>query len=78
VQASIDEVLILSGIDIIAKHKRSYKKGLQIEDETHIQELAAKKHQAKQHRGQNRLLHAVPIAVDLLKIAAERNLNMGI
>jgi len=71
VQATVDKVSILAGTEVIAEHKRSYKKGVQIENEAHIQELAARKKQAKQHRGQNRLIHAVPIVTELLKLAAD-------
>ena len=77
VTASLDKITVLAGAEVIAEHNRSYKKGVQIENEAHIQELVARKKQASQHRGQNRLMHAIPIAIDLLKLAAERGSNMG-
>jgi transposase len=77
VAATIDTVTILSGIEVIAQHARSYDKGAQIEDEAHIQALIARKKQASQHSGQNRLTHALPISASILKMAAERGFNMG-
>ena len=77
VVANIDKVTILSGIEIIAEHKRSYDKGQQIEQEVHIHELTAMKKKARQHRGQNRLTHAVPIAAELLIKAAQHGYHMG-
>ena len=47
-------------------------KAPQIESETHIAALAAHKKQARQHRGQNRLTHAVECGRDFLNAAAER------
>jgi hypothetical protein len=77
VQATVHKVIILSGDKVIAEHERSYKKGEQIEKEYHIAALATQKQHAKQHRGQNRLIHAIPQSAQLLKLAAERNFNMG-
>src|SRR3990167_3630548 len=68
---------ILSGIEIIAEHNRSYDKAKQIEQEAHIQALTATKKKARQHRGQNRLTHVVPIAADLLIKAAQNGYHMG-
>lgn len=73
---TIEQVTILAGTETIATHARSYDKGAQIENETHIQELVTRKHQASQHRGQNRLMHAVPIVATILKQAAERGFHM--
>lgn len=77
VNASIDAVIILFGTDVIAKHKRSYDKGAQIEQESHIKDLVATKRNASEHRGKNRLVHAVPESQKILQLAAERNFNMG-
>jgi transposase len=77
VAANLDRVTILSGSKIIAEHSRSYDKGAQIETVAHIEELIAKKRKASLHSGQDRLLHAVPIAATVIKQAAERGLHMA-
>lgn len=77
VLATIEQVTILAGTEVIASHARSYDKGKQIEIAEHIQKLEARKHQASQHRGQNRLIHAIPIAITLLQQAASRGFHMG-
>ncbi len=74
--AKPDKVLILNGSEIIAEHKRSYEKGKQIEEESHIQELIKRKKQARFHRGQNRLTKAVPSSFTLLTKAAERGYSL--
>lgn len=43
---------------------------MQIECESHIGDLADKKSQARLHRGQNRLTHAIDCASDFLNAAA--------
>jgi transposase len=77
VLAKIDKVFILNSSGIIAKHPRSYDKAKQIEDDSHIKMLAARKKEARQHRGQNRLTHAAPASTDFLIRAAERSYNLG-
>ena len=72
VMASQDIVRILDGNDEIARHRRSWDKGQQIEDETHIAALIAAKRAASKERGQNRLRVAVPSSELLLKGAGER------
>ena len=70
VRATLDKVTILEGANVIAHHQRSHDKWQQIEDEAHIKELASRKKQASQHRGQDRLSMAVPCASLLLQQAA--------
>ena len=62
---------------VIATHQRSFDKGQQIEDETHIAGLIAIKKQARQHRGQDRLTQAAPSSFKLLIQAAERGYKIG-
>ena len=62
VVASPSEVRVLDGAAVIAAHPRSYDKGEQVEDPAHIAELTAQKHQARQHRGTDRLVQAAPPA----------------
>jgi hypothetical protein len=77
VVASPTEVRILDGMNLIARHPRSYDKGEQIETPEHIAELVAFKHQARRHRGQDRLARAAPNSRELLTQAAERGDNLG-
>jgi hypothetical protein len=77
VVASPTEVRVLDGAQVIASHARSYDKGKQVEDPAHIAELTALKHQARQHRGTDRLAQAAPNSVELLTRAAERGHNLG-
>ena len=74
--ASLTEVVIIDGITIIARHPRSYDKGQQIEQESHIKELAQNKKQSRQHRGQDRLAKSAPSSMELLKQAAERGYHL--
>ena len=72
VKATLDAVTILDGVNVVARHTRSFDKGMQIESETHIALLAQRKKQARLHRGQHRLIHAIECARDFLNAAAER------
>src|SRR6202166_255362 len=66
VLADPDEVRIVDGQHILARHRTSYHKGAQIEDADHIQALGEQKHAARQHRGADRLSHAAPASKTLL------------
>jgi len=77
VVASPSEVRVLDGTAVIAAHARSYDKGEQVEDPTHIAALVALKRQARQHRGTDRLAQAAPNSAELLCRAAERGDNLG-
>jgi transposase len=78
VLASPEKVLILDGCaNLIAEHERSYDKGQQVEENAHIEDLAAYKKQARKHRGQDRLIKAVPISETLLIQAADRGHPLG-
>ncbi len=77
VVASPTQVRILDGEKVLACHPRSYDKGQQVENPEHIAELVAIKHQARRHRGQDRLVQAAPNSRALLTQAAERGDNLG-
>ena len=77
VVASPTHVRILDGTEVIAAHARSHDKGQQVEDPVHIAELTARKRQARQHRGIDRLARAAPNSAELLTRAAERGDNLG-
>lgn len=72
-----DRVIICDGTDILADHLRSYDRGQQVEREEHIQELVARKRQAREHRGQNRLTRALSCGQDFLCKGAEHHYNIG-
>jgi transposase len=77
VLADPHEVRIVDGAEVLARHRRSYDRGAQIEDATHIQALVEHKHAAHQHRGTDRLAQAAPASQTLLMRAAERGANLG-
>jgi len=77
VVASPQEVRVLDGAAVIARHRRSYDQGAQIEDEVHLAQLAARQRAARAHRGQDRLAQAAPNSRALLVAAAERGENLG-
>jgi hypothetical protein len=77
VVASPSEVRVLDGAAVIAAHARSYAKGEQVEDPTHIAELTARKRQARAHRATDRLAQVAPNSRDLLMAAAARGENLG-
>jgi len=72
VLSTLTHIRILKDGEVIATHERSFDKGQQIEQESHIKALIARKKQASHHRGQNRLTHAVSNGADFLKKAAEK------
>lgn len=77
VVASPTQVRIVDATEVIAEHRRSYDKGEQIEDDNHIAALTAHKHQARQHRAQDRLAQGAPASRELLTQAAQRGDNLG-
>jgi hypothetical protein len=77
VLADPDEVRIADGASIIARHRRSYGKGEQIEEPAHIQALVDSKHAAREHRAHDLLARAAPASRTLLIRAAERGDNLG-
>jgi transposase len=77
VLADPDRVRIVDGQDVVATHRRSYDKGVQIEDPNHVQALVERKRRARRHRATDRLAQAAPASRDLLIRAAERGDNIG-
>lgn len=75
--ASEERVRILDGSEVVAVHDRSYDKGSQIEDPSHVAELEEYKREAREGRGMDRLYRASPSSRALLIAAAERGLNIG-
>ena len=77
VVATLDEVRILDGADVIATHPRSFDKDECVEIRGHIADLARHKRHARRLRGQGRLFNAAPASERLLADAAMRGDNLG-
>ena len=77
VLATPSTVRLCVGDDVVAEHVRSFDKGDQIEDPTHIAALVAAKREGRIGSGKDRLHHAVPRSAALLQGAAERGHNIG-
>jgi transposase len=77
VVADPDQVRVLDGLEVIARHPRSYDRSAQIEDPAHIEGLVIDKREARQHRETDRLAQAVPASRRLLTEAAERGHRLG-
>lgn len=75
--ATSHEVRIVDGAHELARHPRSYDKGAQIEDPSHIRALVERKRAARQHRATDRLAQAAPASQSLLNLAAARGSNLG-
>ena len=78
VLATLDTVRILDGHEVIATHPRSFERGAQVEEPSHIEALVAHKRAARAHRAQDRLHHAAPSAKPLFLRAAERGAHLGV
>jgi transposase len=77
VLATIETVRILEGTTLIATHPRSYDRGAQIEQRTHIEALEAQKRAGRAHRAIDRLHYAAPSAEKFFRLAASRSTHMG-
>jgi transposase len=77
VLADEQRVRVFDAMHELASHPRSFDSGALIEDPAHIQALVQHKRAARGHRGTDRLGHAAPAALALLKAAAERGDNLG-
>jgi transposase len=77
IRATPERVRIVDGTAVLAEHPRSYDRGAQVEDPTHIAKLVDVKRHAREHRGANRLTLSVPAAKDLLVRAAANGGNLG-
>jgi len=76
VAASDTTVRVLDGPKVVATHERSLDRGLQIEDPSHIESLAAAKRAATRERTADVLTRVVPATADLLTKIAERQLSL--
>lgn len=72
VNATLHTVRVLDGPDVVAEHSRSYGKGEQIEQQSHIDDLRASKRNASQNQAQDSLQKASALTPDLLQGAIAR------
>ena len=77
VEATLDEVSITDGVQVVALHPRSFEKGKQIENPHHISDLVAEKRKANKHRSIDRLRAVAPSCEKFFCKAAQRGLNLG-
>ena len=75
--ATLDTVKICDGEKQVASHKRSFSKGKQIEEPSHLDELKEQKKAARKHRAMDRLQTAAPSSTELLCQAGGRGHNLG-
>jgi len=77
VRADAERVRVLDGEQVLAVHRRSFDRGAQVEDLSHIEELKRRKTAARQHRGVSSLTCAAPAAQTLLERAAAGGAHIG-
>lgn len=77
VLADPDWIRVVDGQDVLARHRRSYGKGDQVEDLDHIRALVEHKREGRRHRATDQLAMAAPASQILLVRAAERSDNLG-
>jgi transposase len=70
-------VRILDGDTLVARHPRSWSKGQQIEDETHLLALTTAKRNSRDARGKNRLFATCPHAEAFLGAVALHGGHLG-
>jgi hypothetical protein len=77
VVASETTVRVLDGSHELARHRRSYGRGEQIEDPAHLEALVVAKREAREQRGLDRLAQAAPRSRELLVQLAARGGSLG-
>jgi transposase len=77
VVASLRQVRLLDGLEVVATHPRSYGHHEQIEDAAHLADLVTHKRAAAKQRGLDRLHQAVPSSQALHQRLAERGDKLG-
>lgn len=74
--ADLARVRVFDRGELVAEHPRSWGKDQTIEQPAHIDALWQAKRQARRHRGQDRLIRAVPRAQALLEALAKRERHL--
>lgn len=77
VRASLEQIRLFDGHELVAEHLRSFDRGRQIENPEHIRNLVEHKRQAKKHRGLDRLRRSVAESQALLQRLAEKGQPLG-
>jgi transposase len=77
VRASSVRVRVIDRNEVVAEHRRCWAKQQVVEDPQHVAALVRAKHQARRHRGQDRLLRVVPGCEALLSEMAKRQRRLG-
>jgi hypothetical protein len=77
VSASTTAIEILDGVNVVAKHPRSYSKHQTFTDTVHIKDVLAQKRDATRSSGQYRLLSSVASSDRFLELLSLRGQNMG-
>jgi transposase len=77
VVASEGSVRVLEGLEEVARHERTYDRGRQVEDPSHLAGLVEEKRRARKGRATDRLAHASPTVASLLEELARRGENLG-
>lgn len=75
--ASESLVRVLDGELEVARHPRSWARGQQIEDESHLAALLVAKHKSRDQRGRNRLFVACSAAQSFLAEVAKHGGHLG-
>ena len=75
--ADLDEIRLYDRQELIATHRRSWDKGQVVEDPRHLDALWREKRAARRHRGQERLLRAVPQVEQLLTALGQRQRHLA-
>ena len=75
--ADEQRVRILDGAEELVCHARSWDRGVQIEDASHLQALVEHKRAARAHRACDHLAQAAPASAALLQRAGARGHNLG-
>jgi hypothetical protein len=75
--ASDKTIRLLDGTKEVARHERCWDMRQQIEDPSHLEELAVAKRKAHEHRGRNRLVSSCRAAVGFLGEVARNGGHLG-
>ena len=77
VVASLEQVRILDGQQLVATHVRSWDRAQQIENPEHLRRLQVVKRKGREHRTLDRVHQAAPHSRKLLEIVAAQGGNLG-
>jgi len=77
VRATLERVRVLFEGKVVAEHPRSFDRGRQIEDPSHVEALRLAKRESREHRALDRLTKSAPSSQRLFVKLAERGENIG-